>query len=227
MGGFFCMALSTLYFYMRAQAVSGSKFFEVLTMGITGIATLAYLLMFTGAGRMWVEEVPGTFSPVYWGRYVDWVLTTPLMLWDILALAGAPNDEIAMVLIMDMLMILFGCVGAQTPYYAKWVFFCVSMLCFFHVCQVLLKYNKDNKYGAQAQALYQKVSSMTIVLWSLYPLVWVLAEGLRVVSPSLEACMYMVMDVLSKCLFGFFIVQGRGALAAVHGYQSLLQNQAA
>merc|ERR1719245_2556902 len=32
-------------------------------MGITGIATLAYLLMFTGAGRMWVEEVPGTFSP--------------------------------------------------------------------------------------------------------------------------------------------------------------------
>merc|ERR1712027_160510 len=73
----FCMALSTLYFYMRAQAVSGSKFFEVLTMGITGIATLAYLLMFTGAGRMWVEEVPGTFSPVYWGRYVDWVLTTP------------------------------------------------------------------------------------------------------------------------------------------------------
>merc|ERR1719477_42946 len=84
-------------------------------MGITGIATLAYLLMFTGAGRMWVEEVPGTFSPVYWGRYVDWVLTTPLMLWDILALAGAPSDEIAMVLIMDMLMIGFGCAGAQTP----------------------------------------------------------------------------------------------------------------
>merc|ERR1711879_675977 len=55
--------------------------------------------MFTGAGRMWVEEVPGTFSPVYWGRYVDWVLTTPLMLWDILALAGAPNDEIEMVLL--------------------------------------------------------------------------------------------------------------------------------
>merc|ERR1719285_41492 len=114
------MALSTLYFYMRAQAVSGSKFFEVLTMGITGIATLAYLLMFTGAGRMWVEEVPGTFSPVYWGRYVDWVLTTPLMLWDILALAGAPADEIAQVLIMDMLMIGFGCAGAQTPDHNKW-----------------------------------------------------------------------------------------------------------
>merc|ERR1719242_2535132 len=71
--------------------------------------------MFSGAGKMWVEEVPGTFSPVYWGRYVDWVLTTPLMLWDILALAGAPNDEIAMALIMDALMIGFGCAGAQTP----------------------------------------------------------------------------------------------------------------
>merc|ERR1711933_600375 len=159
--GFFCMALSTLYFYMRAQAVSGSKFFEVLTMGITGIATLAYLLMFTGAGRMWVEEVPGTFSPVYWGRYVDWVLTTPLMLWDILALAGAPADEIAQVLIMDMLMIGFGCAGAQTPDQNKWFFFIFGMVTFIHIVAVLLKYSKVNKYGEEARALYNKVAWMT------------------------------------------------------------------
>ena len=39
------MGLSTLYFYMAAQCVTGSKFFEVLTMGITKIVTLAYLLV--------------------------------------------------------------------------------------------------------------------------------------------------------------------------------------
>merc|ERR1712048_988940 len=121
-------------------------------------------------------EVPGTFSPVYWGRYVDWVLTTPLMLWDILALAGAPNDEIAMVLIMDMLMIGFGCAGAQTPDQNKWFFFIFGMVTFIHIVAVLLKYSKVNK-----------VAWMTIVLWTLYPVVWIVAEGQRMVSASMEA----------------------------------------
>merc|ERR1712083_634349 len=201
--GFICMALSTLYFYMKAQAVTGSKFFEVLTMGITGIATLAYLLMFTGAGRMWVEEVPGTFSPVYWGRYVDWVLTTPLMLW-------------------DMLMIGFGCAGAVSPDQNKWFFFIFGMVTFIHIVAVLLKYSKVNKYGEEARALYNKVAWMTIVLWTLYPIVWIVAEGQRMVSASMEACLYAIMDVSAKCVFGIIIVQARGALESVTaGYKSV------
>merc|ERR1712026_199115 len=92
------------------------------------------------------------------GRYVDWVLTTPLMLWDILALAGAPSDEIAMVVIMDMLMIGFGCAGAQTPDQNKWFFFIFGMVTFIHICAVLLKYSKVNKYGEEARALYNKVA---------------------------------------------------------------------
>jgi len=213
---------STLYFYTKAQAVSGSKFFEVLTMGITGIATLAYLLMYTGAGRNWVEDVPGTFSPVYWARYVDWTLTTPLMLWDILALAGAPNDEIAMVVIMDMLMVGFGIAGAQTQDANKWIFFAFGMAAFFHIVVVLLKYSKANKYGEEARALYNKVAWMTIVLWSLYPLVWIFAEGQRMISASLEAFLYMLMDVSAKCVFGLMIVQARGALEAIgSGYKQV------
>jgi len=220
--GFFCMFLSTLYFYMKAQAVRGDKFFEVLTMSITGIATLAYLLMFSGAGKMWVEEVPGTFSPVYWGRYVDWVLTTPLMLWDVLALAGAPSDEIAMAVILDMLMIGFGCAGAQTPDQNKWFFFMFGMVTFFHIVAVLLKYGKTNKFGEEARALYNKVAWMTIVLWTLYPLVWVVAEGQRMVSASLEACLYAIMDVSAKCVFGFIIVGARGTLESItSGYKNV------
>ena len=101
--------------------------------------------MFTGAGRMWVEEVPGTFYPVYCRRYVDWVLTNPLMLWDILVLAGTTNDEIIMVLIMDTLRIGFGCAGAQTPDQNKWFFFIFGMVTFIHIVAVLLKYSKVNK----------------------------------------------------------------------------------
>jgi bacteriorhodopsin len=222
--GFICMALSTLYFYMMAVAAKGNKFFETLTMLITGIASLAYLTMWSGAGRMWVEEVPGTISPVYWGRYVDWILTTPLMIWDILALAGAPADEIMLAVGIDILMIAFGLVGAQTPDQNKWFFFILGMLCFGHVVMVLLKYSGMNKFGDDARALYNKVAYMTIFLWTLYPVVWVLAEGTRMVSASLEACLYCIMDVSSKCLFGFIIVQARAALESINTAQAGYKN---
>jgi bacteriorhodopsin len=222
--GFICMALSTLYFYMMATAAKGSKFFETLTMLITGIASLAYLTMFSGAGRMWVEEVPGTISPVYWGRYVDWILTTPLMIWDILALAGAPADEIMLAVGIDILMIAFGLVGAQTPDQNKWFFFIIGMLCFGHIVMVLLKYSGMNKFGDDARALYNKVAYMTIFLWTLYPVVWVLCEGTRMLSGSLEACLYCIMDVSSKCLFGFIIVQARAALESINTAQAGYKN---
>merc|ERR1712039_952093 len=89
----------------------------------------------------------------------DWLLTTPLMVWDVLALAGAPSDEILMCVGIDMLMILFGVVGAQTPEHQKWWFFIIGCLCFCHVVQTLLKYGRSNPYGEAARALYNKVAT--------------------------------------------------------------------
>merc|ERR1719284_330514 len=68
-------------------------------MMVTGIATVLYMTMFSGAGKSFVKELGHDINPhdtrdaFYWGRYVDWILTTPLMLWDVLALAGAPSDD--------------------------------------------------------------------------------------------------------------------------------------
>merc|ERR1712002_304726 len=118
------------------------------------------------------------------GRYVDWILTTPLMLWDVLALAGAPSDDILAAVGVDVLMIGFGAVGAQTPSAQKWVFFVCGMICFGHVVKVLLKYTTVSTAGKEAQSLYCKVAYMTIVLWTLYPLVWIVSEGGRLVSPE-------------------------------------------
>merc|ERR1712046_96852 len=46
------------------------------------------------------------------------------------------------------------------------------------------------------------------------------AEGARLVSPSLEAFLYMVMDVSAKCVFGFIIVQARPALEAIQSSET-------
>jgi bacteriorhodopsin len=224
--GLICMACSTAYFYMAATSAKDNKFFEMLTMMVTGIATVAYMTMFAGMGRSYLREG----RPFFWARYVDWILTTPLMVWDVLALAGAPSDDIMMCVGVDVLMIAFGLVGAQCEGALRWVFFVVACFCFLHIVQTLLKYTRATKYGEAARGVYYKVSMLTIVLWTFYPVVWVLAEGTGMISPSLEACLYMIMDVTSKCLFGFMIVGARSVLETVTNsseYQPILQNQAA
>lgn len=47
------------------------------------------------------------FRPIYWARYVDWAITTPLVLVDLTVLAGLPGAEILLALFADVAMILF------------------------------------------------------------------------------------------------------------------------
>merc|ERR1711941_98158 len=79
--GTICMAVSTLYFYQAAlKAGPGKMKFEVISMMVTGIATVLYMTMFSGAGKSFVKELGHDINPhdtrdaLYWGRYVDWIL---------------------------------------------------------------------------------------------------------------------------------------------------------
>lgn len=44
---------------------------------------------------------------IYWARYVDLAITTPLILLELTVLAGLPGVEILFVLVGDVVMILF------------------------------------------------------------------------------------------------------------------------
>ena len=63
--------------------------------------------------------VPDTFRhvhrEVYWARYVDWLLTTPLLLIDLGLLAGLNGASLFSIIIADIIMILGGLFAALTP----------------------------------------------------------------------------------------------------------------
>lgn len=54
--------------------------------------------------------------------------------------------------------------------------------------------------------LYSKVSLLTIIVWSLYPIVWMFSVGTGGLGVSAESIVYSVLDVFSKCVFSFMIV---------------------
>ena len=62
------------------------------------------------------DHVPDTYKDVYrqvyWARYVDWSLTTPLLLLDLALLAGLSGGHILIAIFADLVMILTGLFAA-------------------------------------------------------------------------------------------------------------------
>merc|ERR1711918_150468 len=67
------------------------------------------------------------------GRYIDWVLTTPLILHSLVHFAGASDDTFIYMFFMDVLMIVAGLIASVVDGGFKWFFFAFAILTFLPV----------------------------------------------------------------------------------------------
>lgn len=101
------------------------RLFHVITALITTFATLSYFAMATGDGDSFTHIVlreshkhglPDTtvdvYRQVFFARYIDWSLTTPLLLLDLAFLAGVNGADILVAIVADVIMILTGLFAA-------------------------------------------------------------------------------------------------------------------
>merc|ERR1711865_58351 len=56
---------------------------------------------------------------------------------------------------------------------------------------------------------YDSIMRLTVLAWSMYPIVWILAEGTGTLSANAEAVIYTILDVISKSGFGILIVTAK------------------
>jgi bacteriorhodopsin len=165
------------------------------------IASLAYLTMSLGYGYT-VRCCDG--RQFYYARYVDWTITTPLMLWEIVDYTNAPHNERIFLLFMDVLMIIGGLIGALVCGGEKWAFFGFSILCFIPILWFLCALEAQVK--DRQTRIFRSIMNLTVLSWFFYPIVWILAEGTGVLCANAEAICYTVLDIISKTVFGFLIV---------------------
>jgi len=217
------MAISSLVFYGMAFRVPPQKrLFHILTAFITTFAFLSYFAMATGDGinfNKTVETVSHkhglpdtqeiTYRQVYWARYVDWSITTPLLLLDLSLLAGLSGANILVAIVADIIMILTGLFAAYGKNDGqKWgwyIWACIAYLVI--VYQVgyngrTAAMNKDNK----TKAFVASLAAFTFILWTIYPIIWGIADGGRVIGVDAEIIAYAVLDVLAKPVFGSWLL---------------------
>jgi bacteriorhodopsin len=179
----------------------------VTTFFVTSIAAAAYLTKATIGDFI----LNGTKVPV--ARYLDWITTTPLMLYEVCHLGHAPTHTAMMIIGCDILMLGFGIVSALISWKRnglKHVWFFMSS--FFYIL-MLVTLQVDVARGSAldqpvtVQHLFQHLQVLTTCTWSCYPIVVLLGRAhFKVITRDMEDILLVILDVTAKIGMEGFIV---------------------
>jgi sensory rhodopsin len=186
----------------------------LLLIAIPGIAVVAYALLFLGIGT-----VQSDGHTVYVARYVDWLLTTPINVLYLGLLAHAARDDLAKLVGLQALTIVFGFAGAITSSPLSYGLFALGGVSFAGVVYLLYR---DVAAAATASlsdleaGLYRTLRNFVVVLWLVYPVVWVLSQaGIGIMDVETTALVITYLDVVTKVGFGLIALYGRTTLVSV------------
>ena len=161
------------------------RLFHILTAFITTFAAISYFAMASGDGIAYhhtaIKEshkhVPDTtqdiYRQVYWARYADWSVTTPLLLMDLAFLAGLSGANILVAVVADIIMILtglfaaFGSEGGQ-----KWGYYAIACLAYLVVIYQLAVHGRATAQSKDAKTgtFFMAIGGFTLFLWTVYPM---------------------------------------------------------
>merc|ERR1712056_59103 len=228
MGTLASMSATTMYLWFRASAVHDKYKSAVYISGlVTFIAAYHYIRIFNS----WVdaysyEGVPQGEGPKLTGvpfndayRYMDWLLTVPLLLIEILLVMKLEGDEYSSkswaLGLSSALMIVSGyygelvVTGDLTP---RWMCWFVSMGFFLYIVYELLvglAAATNSETDPVIKGKIQTAQIMTVISWCTYPVVYLfpmfgINAATAVVSIQIGYC---VSDIISKCGVGLVIYQ--------------------
>jgi sensory rhodopsin len=178
----------------------------LLLVSIPGIAIVAYLLLTLGVG-----QVDGGGHTVYAVRYVDWLLTTPINVLYLALLADATRSDTVRLVGLQALTIVFGFAGAVLSGAVAYALFALGGACFAGV--VYLLYNDvaeaatDSLSDVEA-SLYRTLRNFVVVLWMVYPVVWLLGPPvISLLDVATASLVIVYLDVVTKVGFGVIALQ--------------------
>jgi bacteriorhodopsin len=206
------MAIGTLYFASLGTKPRGVPKYEYLVAIFIPIwSGLAYMTMALDRGKV---EFAGQIT--YYTRYIDWIVTTPLLLlalsWT--AMHYIPKDKtlIAGLMGTDVIMLLCGLMADLTPTstnrYRFYIRGLMALLVLMWLIWVPLR-AKTRTQKSELTSLFDKLASYFTVLWMGYPIAWLIGpSGLSLVNQTIDTLLFCVLSFLSKIGFSFLNLHG-------------------
>lgn len=213
------MGASTLFFFLRSFQVSPAYRTAVTVTGlVTLIACYHYFRIFSSWEAAFtvvdgiVKPSGLLFNDAY--RYVDWLLTVPLLLVElILVMRLPPSETMAKATklgALAALMVILGYPGEISAEFAtRWLWWGLAMLPFSIIVYDLFVGLKKS-IDAQPKSVRGMVSMarwLTVVSWCFYPIVFLFPMiGFTGASATIAVQVgYTISDIVAKAAFGVFI----------------------
>ena len=220
--GLVSMLACTVYTLVSQSRVL-PKYRNALVMSsmVTFIAGYHYWRIFNSFGessdmmKVNISGAEGSFNEAY--RYVDWLLTVPLLLVEVIAVLALAK-EVSKSLIMRLVpasaaMIALGYPGEiSTDQNTQIIYGVLSTLPFLYILYVLfveLTKSLDRQPAGVADTV-KRLRLLLIATWGVYPISYILGMGAG--DPTANQFVgvqvgYTIADILAKCVFGLTILK--------------------
>ena len=210
--GFIAMASGTAFFWLSKNDVLPKYRSTLIVSGlITGIAAYHYYRM----AAVYDPEA-GIFPTEY--RYIDWIITTPLMLIKfpmLLGLGAQGKKWLTQLVVLDLVMIVTAYIAEVSEVSSGpwWTFFIVAVIAWAAIIGLLFSGIGGAIEGA-APPIAKGLRQMRLFIaigWIIYPVGFLLAlSG----NESIREIAYNIADVINKVGFGLVAYYAVKAMSA-------------
>jgi bacteriorhodopsin len=213
------MGAATAFLWLNRSQVASRYRPAVTISGLVTFIALYHYVRILGSWDGAYEVVNGTlsatgvaFNDAY--RYVDWLLTVPLLLVELILVMRLSRSETISkgwrLGILAAVMIALGYPGEiASADGTRWLFWALSMIPFIWIVVELFVGLKASiaAQPTQVRSLVNKARWLTVLAWSFYPIVFIfpmigLTGGAATTAVQVG---YSIADIVAKAVFGVLI----------------------
>ena len=199
------LVAATVFFFIERDRVAG-KWKTSLT--VSGLVTLIAAVHYFYMRDVWVST--GT-SPTEF-RYIDWLLTVPLLMIEfylvLSAVTKVPSGVFTRLLVGSIAMLVFGYMG-ETGMMGVTLAFVLAMLSWGVILWEIFKGEASQINAGLSNANVQKAYKWMLICvsigWSIYPIGYAIGYLGGGADPAMLNIVYNLADFVNKIAFGVII----------------------
>ena len=200
------MLASTVFFFIERNSVKASWRTSITISGlVTGIAFVHYMYM----REVWVAT--GTSPTVF--RYIDWLLTVPLLMIEfyfILSAVKKVSSGIFWRLLVGSLVMLIGGYLGEAGYINITAGFVIGMAGWIYILYEIFSgeaAKEAAKLKGPVNGCFNFCKWVVTLGWSIYPLGYLFGYMIGGTDEASLNIIYNLADLLNKTIFGLVIYQ--------------------
>jgi hypothetical protein len=140
-----------------------------------------------------------------------WIITTPGLLYALWFMGGAPVEYFVLAIAMSELMLVCGLLAtllAESPA-ARWLLLIYGIFFFCIIVYLLIRrfiseetrVSQLKKTKEHMRSAFTLAANYTVIVWLMYPIFWILADGLAQLDDNSSVIAFSVLDLASKIGF--------------------------